>query len=97
MTVAEIMASLELLRMAKAVYGRPCLLCGKPFATIGLFIPNDSEEFYAPPGKTRVVAYSLCKKHAGKKRPSTKTLNAIEIKILDAARTKAKKDSWRNN
>jgi hypothetical protein len=44
----------------------PCLLCGgKPFIT-GLFTASRQAAVCAPPGKVRMVAYSLCQTCYGK-------------------------------
>lgn len=42
--------------------GDQCLLCGKYPAVIGIFVPNDSQLYGAPAGKSRYVRYCLCEK-----------------------------------
>ena len=37
-----------------------CLLCGAPPEIVGLFVPERSEAWGAPKGKTRIVRYCLC-------------------------------------
>jgi hypothetical protein len=39
---------------------RGCVLCGKPAAVAGVFVPDDPAAFGAAPGKSRAVCYSLC-------------------------------------
>jgi hypothetical protein len=42
--------------------GQPCALCGRPAASVGVWIPTKtcSQRLGAPPGKVRVVVYALC-------------------------------------
>jgi hypothetical protein len=43
------------------VMGKPCILCGKPFANgAGVFVPNNSQSWGAPAGKQRYLVYPLC-------------------------------------
>jgi len=42
--------------------GDHCLLCGKHPTVIGIFVPNDSQLYGAPAGKSRYVRYCLCEK-----------------------------------
>ena len=46
-----------------------CLICGAPPTIIGIFLPENSESWGAPIGKTRLVRYCLCNKCHG--RPDT--------------------------
>jgi hypothetical protein len=46
-----------------------CLLCGGSPEIIGVFVPEDSEAWGAPSGKTRFIRYYLCSKCHG--RPDT--------------------------
>lgn len=39
---------------------KTCTLCGKPRTSIGVFTPNNSAQFGAPPGKDRILCYALC-------------------------------------
>lgn len=42
----------------------PCLLCGRRAAFVALFIPTPRlrQMWGEPPGKVRIVKYSLCKR-----------------------------------
>ena len=50
-----------------AVVSRPlpdptrCLLCLRPPAYLGVYIPKDQASVNAPPGKVRNIVYMLCK------------------------------------
>lgn len=37
-----------------------CTICGAPSLALGVFHPNDSQEYGAPEGKTRTFHYRLC-------------------------------------
>ncbi len=53
-----------------------CVLCGAPARSRCIFAPDDSREYGAPKGKTRVIVYGLC---AVCKRPSFTV--AVEAKL----------------
>jgi hypothetical protein len=40
-----------------------CLLCGAKPAIYGVFVPPGQLRAMAPPGKTRAVWYSLCRRY----------------------------------
>ncbi len=49
-----------------AARARPhCLLCGGPTAFSNIYIPGEESPAAPPPGKQRVVLYSLCQHCAG--------------------------------
>lgn len=48
----------------KPLPGDFCILCGGKPDVIGVFVPEDSESWGAPKGKTRIVSYCLCTKCA---------------------------------
>ena len=39
---------------------KPCILCGQPPATAGLFFPHSPLLWVGQPGKGRVLVYFLC-------------------------------------
>jgi len=42
--------------------GDHCIICGAPPEVIGIFKPDEPENFGAPPGKTRFIRYCLCER-----------------------------------
>ena len=55
-----------------------CLLCGRPPRYAGVFVAKDQRRVGAPPGKVRVVRYSLCKKCVRK----SSTWQRVEERLL---------------
>lgn len=51
-------SAIEILRNPRP--GDFCLICGGPPSVIGIFVPEKSESWGAPSGKTRLVRYCLC-------------------------------------
>lgn len=43
-----------------------CLLCGKPTSFTNVYIPGKHSPLAPPPGKGRLVVYSLCESCAGR-------------------------------
>lgn len=43
-----------------AMKAKPCLLCCGSAAVAGFLCPKDQGRFNAPPGKVRLIAYTLC-------------------------------------
>jgi hypothetical protein len=39
---------------------KACTLCGKPRISFGVFFPDNSTQFGAPPGEDRILCYALC-------------------------------------
>ena len=42
----------------------PCLLCSRPSAVVGLYVPGKDSPASHPAGGTRLIAYSLCRRCA---------------------------------
>jgi hypothetical protein len=51
---------MKLENLIKTFSGDHCLLCGNHPAVIGIFVPDDSQRYGAPAGKSRFVRYCLC-------------------------------------
>jgi hypothetical protein len=69
-----------------------CVLCGRPPFRLGVWVPTAgySRSLGAPQGKTRVVAYTLCRRCDG--RPGS--LKRAEDKILaDSAASLSRPDA----
>jgi hypothetical protein len=64
--------------LVKPFAGDHCLLCGgKPFC-IGIFVPENSQQWSASSGKSRFIRYCLCEKCKSK----TDTPDKVEKVIL---------------
>jgi hypothetical protein len=66
-----------------------CLLCGRRTSFMGVWVPTASTcgELGAPAGKSRLVAYALCRKC--QRRPDTP--RRVEETILDDVRRELEK------
>lgn len=40
---------------------RPCVLCGRPPAVSGIFVPTKPEAWGGKPNKVRLLSYTLCR------------------------------------
>jgi hypothetical protein len=40
-----------------------CVVCNRPASYRGIYQPENSQRYGAPPGKTRFCIYGLCSKH----------------------------------
>jgi hypothetical protein len=47
-------------RMSHMIAGEPCKACGYPATSIGVFIPEDSEEYGGVAGKVRAFYFPVC-------------------------------------
>ncbi len=65
---------------AVRVAGRKCYLCGKPADLVGIFFPDNPQQYGAPAGKARLVIYGLCQ--TCQETPGT--AEAVEDKALRA-------------
>ncbi len=50
----------DLKKLKKPLPGDSCLLCGGKPSVIGFFLPENSQEYGAAKGKTRLIRYCLC-------------------------------------
>ena len=57
---------------------KPCLLCGRPGVFGALYFPSRNSPVAPPPGKGRIVLYSLCER-CNRRRQSL--LEIIEARI----------------
>lgn len=57
---------------------KPCLLCGQPGAVNGMYFPGPHSPAAPPPGKGRIVLYSLCER-CNRRRQSL--LEVVEDRI----------------
>lgn len=46
---------------------KPCVLCGRPGAVNGIYFPATDSPAAAPPGKSRIILYSLCQRCNGRR------------------------------
>jgi len=50
---------IHITEIIEAAAGEPRVMCQHPAASVGLFIPNDSTEFGAEPGKQQFISKSF--------------------------------------
>jgi hypothetical protein len=57
-----------------------CILCGDVASLVGVFVPHNSQQFGAAPGKQRFIQYPICEDCM--RRGNT---DAIEQKLIEQA------------
>lgn len=63
---------------------QPCLVCGEKPDAMGVFVPNNHQDFGAAENKERVVFYSICKNDLSRLQAEPEggpTMSFIETKI----------------
>lgn len=55
----------------------PCLLCGQPAVTSGLYFPNPTSPIAPPEGKVRVILYGLCDDCLGQYKKLLPTIETL--------------------
>jgi hypothetical protein len=62
-----------------------CLLCGAAPAVIGVFVPENPQEYGAIKGKTRFIRYCLCTQCHSKQGALEKVEKVIQHEFLGRA------------
>jgi len=65
--------------MAHRLAGEPCVICGAPSDGMGVFVPDNPEEYGAAAGKCRFIFYQICDKC---RAPGTKALETVEAILM---------------
>jgi hypothetical protein len=63
--------------------GLDCLLCGRRPHFEGVFVPKDQQRAGAPPGKVRLIRFTLCR-HCSRKGDAPRRVEARLFADLDA-------------